>query len=257
MHYNGSVDKSTIHKINALNREFYQTFSASFSSTRYRVQPGVSRILKTLPAVSTILDLGCGNGNILKELVKTEFSGSYCGVDFSDHLIRKSRQMYLELEGKAVFKADFSVFDLLQSDWTDFPPTGEWEVILAFAVLHHIPGNEMRKKLFQNIQTLLKPAGKFIFSVWQPQNSRRLVKRFQSWEQVGLTEADVEDGDILLDWKADESQSNGMGYRYVHINSIAELEKLAAETGYSIKDSFCSDGKEGNIGLYQVWEKTN
>ncbi len=213
--------------------------------------------MKTIPPAITILDLGCGNGNILKELVKIGFSGSYCGVDFSDHLIEKSRQAYRELEGKAAFKADFSVFDLIQSDWTDFPAAGEWEVILAFAVLHHIPGMGERKKLFQNIHALLKPAGKFIFSVWQPQNSRRLLKRFQNWEQAGLTEADVENGDILMDWKADESQINGVGYRYVHLYSIEELERSAAEMGCSVEDSFYSDGKEGNIGLYQVWKKAD
>lgn len=255
MHYNGSVDKNTIHKINALNREFYQTFSDSFSSTRYQVQPGVSKILQTIPPGSTLLDLGCGNGNILKELVKTRFSGSYYGVDFSENLIQKSRQVYLELEKQVQFRANFSVFDLLQSDWDAFPVSGNWEIILAFAVLHHIPGNEMRRKLFQNVHSLLRPAGKFIFSVWQPQNSRRLVKRFQSWEQVGLKESDVEDGDVLMDWKAEESQVNSTGYRYVHIYSIVELQKLAAETGFSIRGSFYSDGKEGNIGLYQVWQK--
>ena len=250
------MDKNTIHTINALNREFYQTFSDSFSSTRYQVQPGVSRILKTLPSKSAILDLGCGNGNILKELVKTRFSGTYYGVDFSENLIQKSRQMYRGLETPAQFEADFSVFDLLQSNWDAFPVSDEWEIILAFAVLHHIPGNEMRKNLFQNVHAILKPAGRFIFSVWQPQNSRRLVKRFQSWEQVGLKESDVEEGDVLMDWKAGESQSNKAGYRYVHIYSNEELEKLAAETGFSIDDSFYSDGKEGNIGLYQVWQKS-
>ena len=255
MHYNGSVDKSTIHKINTLNREFYQTFSCSFSSTRYRVQPGVSRILKMLPSAGSILDLGCGNGNIMKELLKMKFSGSYFGVDFSEHLIQKSRQVYLEFEERTAYKADFSVFDLLQSDWTDFPDAGKWETILAFAVLHHIPGKQERRNLFGNIHALLKPSGRFFFSVWQPQNSRRLVKRFQSWEQVGLTEADVEKGDVLMDWKADEMLTNKVGYRYVHIYNKEELEKTAAETSFTIKDSFYSDGKERNIGFYQVWEK--
>ncbi len=249
------MDEEIIHKINALNREFYQTFSDSFSSTRYQVQPGVSRILQTIPSESVILDLGCGNGNIMKELAKINFSGSYFGVDFSEALIRNCQQVYEDLRGKAVFHADFSIFDLVQPSWDVIPNVGGWEIILAFAVLHHIPGKEIRKEVFQNIYTLLKPAGKFIFSVWQPQNSQRMVKRFQSWDRVGLREADVEQGDVLLDWKAEEMKSDKMGYRFVHIFDQAELEKLAAETGFSIEDSFYSDGKEGNIGFYQFWKK--
>ncbi len=249
------MDKEVIHKINALNREFYQTFSDSFSSTRYQVQPGVGRILQTIPSGSAILDLGCGNGNILKELAKMNFNGSYFGVDFSEALIQNSRQVYKGLGEKTTFRADFSVFDLVQATWDVLPNAGRWEIVLAFAVLHHIPGEEVRKRVFQNVRTLLKPAGKFIFSVWQPQNSQRMAKRFQNWGRIGLREADVEQGDVLLDWKAEEIKSDRRGYRFVHIFDQAELEKLAAETGFSINDSFYSDGKEGNIGFYQVWKK--
>lgn len=153
------------------------------------------------------------------------------------------------------FLVKFFVFDLAQSKWDTFPIREDWDVICAFAVFHHIPGKMARSQLFRNIHALLKPRAEFIFSVWQPQNSRRMAKRFASWNLVGIDANDVEDGDVLLDWKAEQVTTQNIGYRYVHIFQQDELTGLAEQNGFSIKDSYYSDGKEGNIGLYQIWEK--
>ncbi|KUK46740.1 MAG: Uncharacterized protein XD73_0361, partial [Anaerolinea thermophila] len=110
------VKQEIIDRIVTLNREFYQTFSASFSSTRYQVQPGVRRALQRIPLTGNILDLGCGNGNILRNLCAQKFSGMYMGVDFSPNLINDAQQLYATLQGKCLFKAQFSAFDLVASD---------------------------------------------------------------------------------------------------------------------------------------------
>ena len=72
---------------------------------------------------------------------------------------------------------------------------------------------------------------------------------------VGIDADDVEDGDVLLDWKAEQATTQNIGYRYVHIFQQEELTELAEQNGFSINTSYYSDGKEGNIGLYQIWEK--
>jgi len=251
------VDDNTIQRIIALNREFYQTFSGSFSATRAHVQAGVRQAAKRFPHAGNILDLGCGNGNLMQILSKNEFKGMYAGMDFSEKLIEESQHTYQNLGSQRTFQAVFFVFDLALSNWREFPLKVDWDVICAFAVFHHIPGKEKRREIFNQIHSILKPGSGFVFSVWQPQNSQRLVKRFLTWEQVGLLESDVEEGDTLLDWKAEQSGTNRIGFRYVHIFQQDELTELAGQTGFSIKASFYSDGKEGNIGLYQVWEKTS
>jgi hypothetical protein len=47
------------------------------------------------------------------------------------------------------------------------------------------------------------------------------------------------------------------GLRYVHLFSEAELVELTQQTGFSIISQFYSDGRNGNLALYQEWEKTN
>jgi 2-polyprenyl-3-methyl-5-hydroxy-6-metoxy-1,4-benzoquinol methylase len=249
------VKTSVVERLVTLNREFYQTFSASFSSTRGQVQPGVSHAAKYIPATGNILDIGCGNGNLMQVLKKNQFRGTYGGIDFSENLIAESSHTYQSMDNQATFQASFHVFDLVLSDWKAFPLKMGWDVICAFAVFHHIPGREKRAEILNHMHTMLKPESQFILSVWQPQNSQRLASRFLNWEKIGLQETDVEEGDTLLDWKAEQSSNNKIGFRYVHIFNEQELKRLAAETGFSIRDSFYSDGKEGNIGLYQIWKK--
>jgi len=42
----------------------------------------------------------------------------------------------------------------------------------------------------------------------------------------------------------------------VHHFRKEELESLAAEIGFTVVETFFSDGQEGNLALYQVWGKT-
>jgi hypothetical protein len=125
-----------------------------------------------------------------------------------------------------------------------------YDLILAFAVLHHIPGSILRKQILKIIAELSAPGARFIHSEWQLLNSPRLKSRIQPWDSIGVNSEEVEDGDYLIDWRA-----GGQGLRYVHIFDIPELEELAAETGFEIIESFHSDGEGGKLGLYQIWKR--
>ena len=121
-------------------------------------------------------------------------------------------------------------------------------MVLAFAVLHHLPGVELRQQILHKIRSLLPDGGQFIHSHWQFLNSSRLADRVQPWEVIGLSESEVDFGDYLLDWR-----QGGTGLRYVHHLSEAELAALAVATGFEVVESFLSDGENQRLGLYQVW----
>jgi len=56
-----------------------------------------------------------------------------------------------------------------------------------------------------------------------------------------------------MDWRADPGKPAGL--RYIHHFSAPELQALGESQGLVLQDEFFSDGKEGNLGLYQVWRK--
>ena len=106
----------------------------------------------------------------------------------------------------------------------------------------------------QETASLLPAGGVFIFSVWQFQHSPRLLERIQPWSAAGLTDADLEEGDTLLDWRARlPGQPEQSGLRYVHQFSEGELAELASGCGMQRLEAFESDGEGGRLGLYQVW----
>jgi tRNA (uracil-5-)-methyltransferase TRM9 len=229
-----------------LNKKFYSDFGEPFSATRGRIQPGVRRIIDSLDGDETVLDLGCGNGELARALARESHRGVYLGLDFSLPLLKDAESIP---DG---FSAEFREVDLTQLsvDSDQFSVTDYWSLITAFAVLHHIPGQSLRFDILKTIHKLLAEDGRFILSNWQFLNSPRLRQRVRAWSEAGLTEADVDDGDYLLDWR-----SGGTGLRYVHHFSEAELTGLAESSGFRVVETFYSDGKEGNLAIYQEWRK--
>lgn len=239
------MDSSTARRLIDINREFYTRFGAAFSATRHRIQPGVRRVLETLHGDECILDLGCGNGELARELAKRGHRGSYLGVDFSLPLLRDAE---LQPEG---FSASFIQADLTQLSAVSeqLSVTDHWSLITAFAVLHHIPSTELRLNILRTVRQLLKGDGRFIHSNWQFLNSKKLKGRIQPWEATAISGLEVDTGDYLLDWR-----SGGEGLRYVHHFDEKELAELARASAFRVVDTFYSDGEGGRLGLYQTWK---
>jgi len=244
-----------VERLRRLNQEFYQSFSRSFSLTRQRVQPGVRKIINRFKNGEKWLDIGCGNGNLAVELLKSGWGGTYLGIDFSEELVQIAREKPSHHVSKSQTKIDFLAIDILYSDWIKNLPDLLWDGIVMLAVLHHIPGFQERRKILQSIRGILPTGSPLFLSVWQLQNSPRLLQRIQPWSEIGLDESQVETGDVLMDWRAQKSAGDEKpGYRYVHLFTEEELDQLATETGFHVMDRFYSDGKEGNLALYEEWE---
>lgn len=227
-----------------LNHQFYQSFAADFSETRERLQFGVIKVLERVPLSCSVMDLGCGNGNVAWQLAEKNFQGSYLGVDFSLGLLN-----WAVRDQPSSFQTEFLEFDLTSPSWEGILPFSAFDVICCFATLHHIPSREMRTSICRNMRKHIKDDGAVYLSVWQFIRSERLRKKILPWDTVGIRDDQVDEGDYLLDWRR-----GGEGTRYVHLFSPEELLGLAAGSGFKVIETFDSDGEGGNLGLYQVWE---
>jgi tRNA (uracil-5-)-methyltransferase TRM9 len=236
------VNPTTISRLLELNRQFYQTFALPFSASRQRLQPGVIKILDQISPEADLLDLGCGNGELAHELARCGHRGAYTGLDFSSVLLEEASRGQPD-------SFSFIFADLSSENWDAALSGNCYDAIFAFAVLHHLPGINMRLQLLRKVSSLLKTVGRFIHSEWQFLNSPRMIARLQPWETIGLSDNDVDPGDYLLDWR-----QGGTGLRYVHHFSESELADIAAQAGFEIVESFLSDGENARLGLYQVWK---
>lgn len=233
------MNSVTAARLIELNREFYDHFGDSFSATRQRLQPGVKKILDTIQGDVSVLDLGCGNGHFLHELIRRGHKAPLLGVDFSLPLLRNAESA----PGVEFREADLTKLSVFISSIPS-----PWAMVTSFATLHHIPSNEIRLEILRTVKKLLKREGRFVLSNWQFLNSEKLTARIQPWTRVGLSDSDVDEGDYLLDWR-----SGGEGLRYAHHFSAEELHGLAGQAGFKVESEFLSDGENGRLGLYQIW----
>ena len=137
--------------------DFYETYSAEFSKSRYAVWPQVRAFLDALPSGAKVLEIGCGNGKNMcarKDLV-------FIGIDPSAALCE-----ICTARGLSVVQADARSLPF---------GNGSFDAVIMIAVLHHLPPESHSQALLE-IQRVLKSYGKALITNWaveQPLTSRR------------------------------------------------------------------------------------
>jgi SAM-dependent methyltransferase len=173
-----------------------------------------------------VLDVGCGNGRLLKILAEQEVK--YVGVDQSESLIKICQEKYPEYK--------FAVEDILNlGELPDF----DFDYVFCIAVLHHLPGANLRLQALRQLRNKVKPGGKIILTVWNmwPQEKyRKMLWKFALLKIIGRYKADF--GDVLFDWRAPNSQ---MSKRYYHAFYQAELKKIIKKAGFTVEKLFKDD----------------
>ncbi len=97
----------------------------------------------------TVLDLGCGTGLEIDEIMAARPGISITGIDLSEAMLEKLYQKHPSVQ---TFCADYFTYDLGLS---------EYDVVLSFETLHHFKP-EKKQGLFQKIYRALKPGGVYL-----------------------------------------------------------------------------------------------
>jgi SAM-dependent methyltransferase len=237
------MDPATPETLLRLNRAFYERFAAEFAGSRPANQPGWQRLLDYLPQQGRLLDVGCGHGRLARLLDQRGRRLAYVGVDSSPQLLAIARSHAIAL----ATPADFIEADVTAPGWATRLPSGSFDAIAAMAVLHHIPGRQLRRDLLTQLADLLATDGVLVLSTWQFMNEARLRRKIVPWSAAGLTPEQVDAGDVLLDW-----QRGGAGLRYCHHVDQGELLELAEQAGLHVQAMFYDDGRDKNLNLFAV-----
>jgi len=135
----------------------FNEFSKDYTNDMVKCVPYyialISSFAKNLPPdfqPLTILDLGCGNGNVTAQLLPSFHKSEYTLVDASDEMLNLC---------KSRFK-DFNI-NCVTSYFKDFEfGKNRYDFIVAGFSLHHC-NSEEKKELFKKIYAALKPNGIF------------------------------------------------------------------------------------------------
>lgn len=203
------------------NRQDYEKLAEKFSDTRVHLWPELQGLEKYVQGGNKVLDLGCGNGRLF-ELFDNQ-AIEYIGVDYSTNLIGLAQKKYPS--------AKFITADALNLPFG----AGEFDVIFAVALLHHIPSVELRLKVLANCHRVLRPGGFLILTVWNLWQPKLLIK-YKIWPMIfGLRPKDLDWKDVFIPWKM---HSGEIIKRYYHAFCLRELKKLIKKANFQIVEIY-------------------
>ncbi len=223
------MKKETAKQIRKDVENAYDNFAKDWDTTRQYDWPEFEIIKPKLKKGIKVLDLGCGNGR-LYELCKNA-GVDYVGIDNSKELIKLAQKN--NPEGK------FMVGDAL-----DLPfGNEEFDLVISFAVVHHIPSRDNREKFFVEAARVLKNNGDFFVTTWnifQPRYKKYIwenrLKKITLRSDLGWNDAWIPFG-------------NGKILRYIHGFTPSEMRKLL-NNNFEIEREFFTHKKE----FLEKWE---
>ena len=239
------MDEQLVRQLIAINQKFYSEFASAFSETRSSVQTRLDRIVAYIGDAGKVLDIGCGNGRLAERLEREGKRARYVGVDASPQLITIASARKMQLRTVVV---DFFVADITQAGWSLPFADASFDIVIALAVLHHIPSFDLRVAVLRDIHALLMPGARLILTNWAFDRNERQRKRIVAWSDAGFDERALELGDALLVWKR-----GGVGYRYCHLITKAEMIRMADASGFEVVKQYYADA---DLNLYSALKKS-
>jgi len=226
------MDDETIRRLNRINQDFYTATADRFDLLRRGSWPGWKPLLQYLPQKINVLDVGCGNGRFGAFLARQR-ELTYHGIDNNLRLLDHARTT---LSGT---DATLELRDIIENP----PEDGQYDLVAAFGLLHHVPGKQQRLHLMQRLAALVVPGGVLACACWRFYEYERFREKIMPWPD-GL---DREPGDYLLDWRRGEN-----AIRYCHYIDDTEHAALIAASGLSEITTYRADGETHGANRYSI-----
>jgi ubiquinone/menaquinone biosynthesis C-methylase UbiE len=179
----------------------FDAAAASYdSSTKYKYPhsyyPYVLEAVKR-GHYDTLLDLGCGTGQLLEMLWERDSTARYFGLDISDRMIEVARKRLAD-------KATLLIGDSERTSFDD----ASFDVITCSASFHHYPRPQ---QVLQELHRILKPGGRLVLCDTHVMGILRAVANL--WIRSGFSKS----GDV-------------------HLYSRTEIHQLFEESGFELTD---------------------
>jgi len=188
----------------ATNREVFDQIAESW----YRVRhwPLLKEELEELVERwqrGKLLNVGCAHG---PDFLPFSQGFELWGIDFSLAMLKQALRYSIKTK---------LYVNLINADALLLPfPDNTFDWVISVATYHHIKGEKEREKALLELNRVLKPQGEVFLTVWnygQPRFWFKSKERQIPWQLKGKTI-----------------------YRYYHLFSYSELQKLLIKTGWEI-----------------------
>jgi tRNA (cmo5U34)-methyltransferase len=131
---------------------------------------GENVLLDLIPNTTRkVLDLGTGDGRLIKLLKRKIPLAKYVAIDFSPPMLRTLKRR---------FGRDNSVCIIQHSLDSHLPSVGYFDAVISSLAIHHLK-QERKKTLYSEIYSIIKPGGVFCNFDHFASRSLRLTKHFK------------------------------------------------------------------------------
>jgi ubiquinone/menaquinone biosynthesis C-methylase UbiE len=227
------MEQNEVNKILQEIESGYNRMARKFSETRKFFWRDLEFVKKY--SEGNVLDYGCGNGRLLELIDDKEIE--YYGVDISENLINLAKEKYRDFPQVH--------FQKIKAQETSLPFSGNFfNSSYSIAVFHHIPTQERRIKMAEELRRILKPGGYAIVTVWNlwPASLRQAVvsasrggqkkyyrKILKNWINKILRKSQLDWNDCYIRFKNNEGE---IFERYHHAFTKRELRNLFESAGF-------------------------
>ena len=119
-----------------------------------RRDEGYGVLLEFLPErVGRVLDLGCGDGEVVGRVLAARPDAQAVAADFSAEMLRRVRERFVEALNVTIVEHDLDV--PLPDDW------GTFDVVVSAFAIHHVV-DERKRALYAEVYDRLAPGGVFL-----------------------------------------------------------------------------------------------
>ncbi|MFH0814697.1 MAG: class I SAM-dependent methyltransferase [Candidatus Falkowbacteria bacterium] len=227
------MNATTINKILELTKNGYQTIAQDFSNTRNFLWEDLQLFKDYIKDNAKMLDLGCGNGRLIQLLEGKNID--YRGIDYNEDFIRIAKAKYPQYK--------FEVGDVQNLAM----PMETFDIVTLIAVLNHLPGDELKKRILANVVSYLKPNGYLLMTNWDLWNwsGKKSVRAFwqdqlllssaKFFDKYGINKEELGYRDTITLWQSGDKQKLARLYYYAFTRK--ELDGLVADIGLKIVKS--------------------
>lgn len=215
----------------------YEEIAEGFSETRGKpLWREVSHLVEEIEPDATVLDVGCGNGRLLQVFKDKRIK--YLGVEPSVGLLEEARREFPDQK--------FTAGNILNLGEI---PEHNFDYVISVAVIHHLPGEDLRIQALKQLKNKVKEDGTIIitaWNLWTKPKYRKLIFKFFLLKLFGKNNMDF--GDILFDWRKDKDKF--LSQRYYHAFTRSELKKIVKKAGLKV-----TEYKKDEYNYYLVLKK--
>ena len=158
------IDNTNAEAITNYERETWtrcaEGYSGTFAGITNEAVPELVK-LGSIGPHSHVLEIGSGPGNVSKIL--SDIGADVKGIDFSRTMVTVANHLYPDI-----------TFEVANAEEIPFEDNS-FDCVVANFVVHHLARPEV---VFNEINRVLKPGGKFVFAVWGPPEEQSSIGAF-------------------------------------------------------------------------------